>query len=261
MIPVYIFGFFYAIFYLKEVKIPQKSLENAAYDNQAMAIEATENLKIQEKSKNPILEFFDPQHAIKCITSLIKKRDHNLRRILILLMLMHMLCNGISQGEAQNNFLYVRSKLSWDADTFVYFNVFNAIAGLIGTGFAVGVLSKLFKLKDIFLVLFSTFLSIVSFGVLTVASNTFEFFAGAAIDFSLSVKFLAVRSIISKVVPADDLSTMFAVMGLFEALAGFVFPYIYPTFYEFLLSSPGHDISEIFMLSGILMVVVFSVYL
>lgn len=261
MIPIHIFGLFYAIFYLKEVKIPSKSIENAAYDNQAFDIPATCEIQAKSAPKNAILEFFDPQHAIKCITSFIKKREHNLRTILVLLMLMHMLCHGISQGEAQNTFLYVRAKLSWDVDKYVYFNVFTAVAGLIGTGFAVGLLSKLLKFQDIFLALMSTFLSIISRGVYFVSTEKYGFFSAAAIDFTFSVKFLAVRSIISKVVPSDDLSTMFALMGLFEALAGFFFPYIYPTFYEFLLSSPRHDISEIFLLSGALLIFVFCVYM
>lgn len=271
MIPVHIFGFLYAIMYLKEVKVPQ-NLENAAYDNPAMTMEVTstnlptavtdENITKGEKQcKNSVIEFFDPHHAISCITSLLKKRENHLRRILILFMIMHMLCNGVFQGEAQNCFLYVRSKLSWDVDTYVYHNVFNAVCGLIGTSIAVGVLSKILKVGDIFLVLLSTFLSIISRGVYIGANKTSHFFAGTAIDFTFSIKFLAVRSIISKIVPNDDLSTMFAIMGLFEAFAGFVFPFIYPTFYQFLLKDPHHDISEIFMLSGFLFVIAFLVYL
>lgn len=260
MIPVHVFGFLYAIIYLKEVK---KSPENAAYDNPAMELEMTaiNDEKEITKRNNAVMEFFDPQHAKKCVTSLLKKREHQLRRILILFMVMHMLCNGISQGEAQNLFLYVRSKLSWDVDTYVYHNVFTAICGLIGTSLSVGLLSKLLKVNDIFLVLISTFLSIICRGVYVGATTTSQFFTGTATDFTFSIKFLAVRSIISKIVPSDDLSTMFAIMGLFEALAGFIFPFIYPTFYQFLLKNPHHDVSEMFLLSGVLFIVAFLVYL
>lgn len=270
MIPIHVFGFIYAILYLKEVKVSKVALENAAYDNPAMAIEMSATplqvdeeqiIKTGKKWRNAVMEFFDPQHAIKCVTSLLKQRENKLRRILIIFMVMHMLCNGISQGEAQNLFLYVRSKFSWDVDTYVYHNVFTAICNLVGTSLAVGVLSKLFKVDDIFLVLISTLLSIICRGVYIGATKTSHFFAGTAIDFTFSIKFLAVRSIISKVVPGDDLSTMYAIMGLFEALAGFIFPFIYPTFYQFLLKNPHHDVSEIFMLSGFLLIVAFGAYL
>lgn len=267
MIPVHVFGFLYAILYLKEVKVNDKM----SYDNPAMSVDVLPNdsdvaddkivKSCGEKLKTSVLEFFNPEHAIKCITSLLKNRENQLRTIIILFMLMHLVCNGISQGEAQNLFLYVRAKLTWDVDTYVYHNVFTAVCGLIGTSFAVGILSKIFKIPDIFLVLLSTFFSIICRGVYIVATTTLSFFIGTAIDFTFSIKFLAARSIISKIVPSDELSTMFAIMGLFEAIAGFVFPFIYPVLYQFLLKSSYHDISEIFLLSGLLLIIAFVIYL
>jgi Major Facilitator Superfamily len=271
MIPVHVFGFLYAIFYLKEVKIQEKT---AAYDNPAMTeetlnsnnvstleIDSQDVKKSERKILNAIAEFFDPQLAIKCISSLLKKRENELRRILIIFMVLHMLSNGVSQGEAQNLFLYVRAKLSWDVSTYVYHNVFTAICGLIGTSFAVGLLSKILKVADIYLVLMSTLLSIICRGIYFGASKTSIFFSGTAVDFTFSVKFLAVRSLISKIVPSDDLSTMFAVMGLFEALAGFVFPIIYPMYYQFLLKTPEHDIAEMFLMSNCFLIIGFFVYM
>lgn len=274
MIPVHVFGFLYAIFYLKEVKMSEKA--TAAYDNQAMTEDTlnsnnvstleidSQDVKKTGKKKylNAVKEFFDPQLATKCISSLLKKRENGLRKILIIFMVMHLLCNGISQGEAQNLFLYVRAKLSWDVSTYVYHNVFTAVCGLIGTSFAVGLLSKILKVADIHLVLMSTLLSIVCRGIYFGASKTSIFFTGTAIDFTFSVKFLGVRSLISKIVPSDDLSTMFAVMGLMEALAGFVFPIIYPMFYQFLLKNPdNHDVAEIFLMSNCFLIVGFFVYM
>lgn len=271
MIPIHVIGLLYAFFYLKEVKKP-KEIENAAYDNQAMTVEVTDISKnsshLEEtpqtslsSHKNACVEFFDPQLAIYCIKSFIKKRENGLRQIIILFMLMHFVTYGVSGGEAQNLFLYVRSKLEWDVDKYVYHNVFTIISGLIGTSFAVGVLSKLFKVADIFLVILSTIMSIICRVVYILANKTIIFFIGTAIDFTYAVKGIAVRSIISKIVPSDDLSTMFAIMGLFEALSGFVFPYIYPTYYQFLLKSKSHDLSEIYMLSGILFIITAIVYL
>jgi hypothetical protein len=274
MVPVHIIGFFYAIFFLKEVKVvkkEEKEKENAAYDNPAMTMEmpsSEENAQSVEqaateavvKSKNAFLEFFDPQLALYCVRSFFKKRENGLRTIIILFMLMHFLMNGITSGETQNLLLYVREKLGWDVDNYVYHNVFTIVAGLIGTSVAVGVLSKLLQVADIFLVLLSTAFSIICRGVYVVASTTAMFFTGTAFDFMYSVKALGVRSIISKIVPTADLSTMFAIMGLFEALAGFFFPYIYPTLYLFLLNDPKHDVSEMFLLSGALFAFALMVY-
>jgi Major Facilitator Superfamily len=271
MIPVHVAGFLYAVFFLKEVKPKTKNQENAAYDNPAMEMEArndnnseTLQANFQETKvdvkKNACREFFDPQLATHCIRSFIKKREYGLRKIIILFMLMHFLMNGITQGELQNLFLYVRAKLSWDVSTYVYHNVFTTVMGLIGTSFAVGILSKWLKVADIFLIIFSTFLSLICRIIYFLATDRISFFAGTAIDFTFSVKLLCVRSIISKIVP-NDLSTMFAIMGLFEALAGFVFPYVYPTLYQFLLRNSDHNISELYLLSASLFSVAVIIYM
>ncbi|CAG9798884.1 unnamed protein product [Chironomus riparius] len=272
MIPVHIIGFMYAVYYLKEPKNNDPK-EDYTYDNQALearSINGTNNntsitneepVSSEMLRKNACLEFFDPQHAIYCIRSFFKKREFGLRQIIILFMLMHFLMHGITQGESQNLFLYGRVKLNWDVSYYVYHNVFTISMGLIGTSLAIGVLSKMLQLADIILIIFSTILSIFSRGVYMIAKSIEVFFIGTGIDFMYSVKFLGARSVISKIVPAEDLSTMFAIMGLFEALAGFVFPYVYPTFYQFLLKSPEHDISEMFALSGIIFIFALIIYL
>lgn len=157
-------------------------------------------------------------------------------------------------------FLYQRAKLGWDISKTTYHNVFSIVMGLIGTLLMIGLLSKLFKIPDIILTMISTVLTIISRSIYRFATTTVEFFVGTGVDFCFSVKFLGVRSIISKLVPSEDLSTMFAIMGLFEALAALVFSYIYPTIYQYLIENKNRDISEIFSLSIALLLISFIVY-
>lgn len=265
MIPIHIIGILYIIIYLKEVA--PKPTEETAYDNPALETDISPSnqstLQIEEtvkETRNACLEFFDPRLAHQCVKSLIKKRDYGVRSIICLFMAMHFVLNGVTQGETQNLFLYQRVKLHWDIDTLVYHNVFNIVMGLIGTLVMVGVLSKFLKITDIWLTLISTFLTIVSRVIYSIVTTTVGFFIGTAVDFTAGVKALGVRAIISKIVPSEDLSTMFALMGLFEALSVMVFSYIYPTYYQFLLSRSNRDISEMFHLSAGLVLIAFIVY-
>jgi hypothetical protein len=221
MIPVHVIGLIYAFVFLREVKV-EKSQETAAYDNPAMDTELpnrndASTLQIAEeeveKSKNFCIEFFDPRLAKQCITCFLKKREFGARSIIILLMAMHFIINGVVNGETQNIFLYQRSKLNWDIDTNTYHSVFSIVLGLIGTLLMIGVLSKYLQITDIVLTIISTVLTVISRFVYSIVTTTVGFFAGTAIDFTFSVKLLTVRAIISKLVPTDDLSTMFAVMG------------------------------------------------
>lgn len=267
MIPIHIVGLFYAIFFLKEVKEKPK-IEDAAYDNPVAQTELPNlnhesTLQIEvpsvERSKNACLEFFDPQLAKHCIKSFLKKREYGIRSIIMLLMLMHFITQGVTAGEAQNLVLYQRIKLGWDIGTNTYHNVFAIVMGLIGTLLMIGVLSKCWKVPDIVLTLISTALTTVSRFVYSVVTNTIGFFVGTAIDFTFSVKFLGTRALISKLVPSEDLSTMFAIMGLCEAFAGLIFPFIYPTFYQYLLDS-NRDVADIFYLSITFFMIAFITY-
>lgn len=268
MVPVHVLGVLYALIYLKEVQ-PKKSPADAAYDNPAMESEHTNGnsdatLQISEapieKSRNACLEFFDPRLANQCIKSFFKKRDYGVRSIMILLMLMHFITNGVSQGETQNIFLYQRVKLGWDIATNTYHNVFSIVMGLMGTLLMVGVLSKYLKVPDIMLALISTALTFISKTIYSFVTTTVGFFVGTAVDFCFSVKILGTRAIISKIVPAEDLSTMFAIMGLFEAFAALVFSYVYPTFYQYLIDDKTRDVSEMFRLSASLVLITFITY-
>lgn len=132
--------------------------------------------------------------------------------------------------------------------------------GLFGTLLMVGLLSKYFKIPDIVLTLISTALTFVTRIIYSFVTTTVGFFIGTGVDFCAGVKLLGVRAVISKVVPTEDLSTMFAVMGLFEALSGMVFPWAYPTYYQFLLTRSNRDISEMFHMSAALTLIAFIVY-
>lgn len=131
MIPFHILGLLYAIFYLQEVR-KDETKEDAAFDNTAVATELenrnVSTLEIAEpavqETKNACLEFFDPRLAKQCFVSLFKKREYGVRPIIILLMLMHFIMNGVTQGESQNVFLYQRFVLGWDIAKNTYHNVF-----------------------------------------------------------------------------------------------------------------------------------------
>lgn len=266
MLPVHIIGILYILLFMKEVA-PKPATEEAAYDNPALETDVSPSnqstLQIEEKveeTKNACLEFFDPRLAHQCFKSLVKKRDYGVRSIIFLLMAMHFVLNGVTQGESQNLFLYQRVKLGWDIDTLVYHNVFATFISMIGILLMVGLLSKFLKIADIFLTLISTFLTFVCRVIYSVVTSTVGFFIGTAVDFTTGVKGTGVRAIISKIVPSEDLSTMFALMGLFEALSVMVFSYAYPTYYQYLLSTPNRDIKEIFHISAGLVLIAFIVY-
>lgn len=184
-----------------------------------------------EKSKNFCLEFFDLKYAKQCIAILYKKRENVGRLLLITLLAAHFLLISIPVGENIINFPFQRKVLNWDADYFSYNVAFGITISTIGTVLFVGLLGKVLKVADIFQALMSIILSIISRGIFITIHTTIGYVFGTFIDFAASVKLLVTRSFISKVVQEDEIATTYSLMGVLEALATFVFTYVYPTLY------------------------------
>lgn len=57
------------------------------------------------------------------------------------------------------------------------------------------------------------------------------FYIGTTIDFFISTKAVAIKSIISKTIPADELGRMFSVLGIIDSIDAFIFPSLYSFVY------------------------------
>lgn len=265
MIPIQILGLAYTLFVLKEPKPYSGKKDTEAttsteiLDQGATSLENIIADKVEEP-KNACLEFFDPQLAIQCFRSFLKKRPFGIRRILIILMFMHFITIGVVQGEAPLNLFFQRETFNWDVGYHVMNNVFQIVMGLIGVAFAVGFLSKILKIQDIVLVIISSIFTISAKIIYSLSTSTVMFFIGTATDFTSNVKFLGVKSMISKLVTTEDLGTMYSVLGLFEAISIFVFAYSYPKFFEFLHEN-GYKLNHIYQLSAILVSIALIAYM
>lgn len=117
------------IFFVEEIKTPKSSTnntettcDNKGQDNQAFELtESGNNQKVQKtttttvnrnpidnpdtainntkKSKNCLMEFFDPTLAYDCLKVFFKKREHNGRLFLILLVCSYFLFIGPTLGK------------------------------------------------------------------------------------------------------------------------------------------------------------------
>lgn len=57
------------------------------------------------------------------------------------------------------------------------------------------------------------------------------FYVGTTVDLFVSTKAIAIKSIVSKTIPANELGKMLSVLGIIEALDAIVFPSIYSFVY------------------------------
>ncbi|CAO1309123.1 unnamed protein product [Diamesa serratosioi] len=235
-LPVFVIGFLYVIYFIKEVKTP--ITEKDGIDNPACEIESTDNIvenqNALEKKKNFCAEFFDPELPIHCIKVFLKKRDSPIRIVLILIVITHFLNIGVIIGEITNLSLLIRSVLNADVTVTSYLNAYNIALGVLGMSLMIG-FNKILKVKDITIILITSCLTIISKLIYVQSSTTLDYFIGATVDFCGAAKFTASKNLVSKLVPTSELSSLYAIMGIVEPVASFVFPPLYSEIYSQLI--------------------------
>lgn len=85
------------------------------------------------------------------------------------------------------------------------------------------------------------------------------FYVGTTIDVFVSTKAIAIKSIISKTIPANELGKIFSVLGIIESVVAFIFPSLYSFVYLHTVESfigAFYFLSEFFFALTLIMFVI-----
>lgn len=169
---IYIIGVLYIIFVLKEVKVTKSSndsavaVDNPAFVNDEKVTVSQMTLSI-DQSTNEIMdtgflrEFFDPTLTMEIFPVVFKKREGNLRKLILIVLL----CNIFflaSLGEIDLTYLYTRLKLNWSGVEFTLHLTYSTVVALGGTLLMAGVFSKYCGLSDPMIGIISTIGSLIT---------------------------------------------------------------------------------------------------
>lgn len=122
----------------------------------------------------------------------------------------------ILEGEAQIAFLFARLQFGWDLQFFTMFSAISLAIIVVGTLVGCWLLPKWFQNSDAYLTLFSFMADIVNNVLRAVATRQQAYFMyiGCALSVFKGVVSPAIRSILSKTVPAQDLGTVSFILFL-----------------------------------------------
>lgn len=90
------------------------------------------------------------------------------------------------------------------------------------------------------------------------------FFAGTTLDLFVSTKAIAIKSIISKTIPNNELGKILSVLGIIESVDALIFPSIYSFVYLHTVEKfPGaiYFLSEFFFVLTLIMFVIIYIIL
>ncbi|KAL3275824.1 hypothetical protein HHI36_020568 [Cryptolaemus montrouzieri] len=184
-----------------------------------------------KKEKGLLLDFFNIKYCIKTLVVFFRKGPNNRKWKLIVIIFVTILVQGAIQGEYAVTYLYTRYKFKWNEMDYSLFFTVHSVMDLIGSFIALVILSKYFGWKDASLGI----LALISTGsadlMYAFAPNYKVFYAGVLLDIFYTITYIALRSLMAKIVSPDELGQSNSVFGLCEALMPSVFGPLYTKVY------------------------------
>ncbi|XP_050538927.1 proton-coupled folate transporter-like [Daktulosphaira vitifoliae] len=246
---IYSSGMIYGIFCIKDA--PKNKMDAV-----------TNGPCIEEKTKSSftdkVLEFFNAKHIKGAFTVTFKEGKYNRRIRVIMIMAVLMILMGPMSGEMSVMYLSTRVRFNWDEVQYSIFSAYFMIIGLIGTSFSLWVFSHKLKIDDALIAAMACFSKIIGCTVFAFAQNEFVFFLGPVVEIFHGAGSIATRSMFTKLVEANELGQVCAVLGIFEAFVPLIYAPMYSSFYRATMQTfPG----AFFLLGGGLTIPAFFIFL
>ncbi|XP_017776311.1 PREDICTED: proton-coupled folate transporter-like [Nicrophorus vespilloides] len=212
---MYTLGFLYGSFNVKECPDNPDQEQNEVVVN-----------------KGFFADFFDMKHVKDTLAVAFKQGARNRKKRICTIMILVMVIIGPMHGEMNVMYLFVRYKFQWSEIDYSIYSTFNFVAHMTGTLFSLGFFSKYLKLDDSILGMISNMSKILACLVFAFAGSSTVFYMGAIVEMFNGTSFIAMRSIISKLVPPDELGKIYSLFGVSEALMPLVYGPMYSIVYR-----------------------------
>ena len=144
------------------------------------------------------LSIFDWHQLAEVCKATLKKREHKLRRVILLLIFL-MLLNVTIFSDGSITYLYTRKKFQWDEQQFTRFTTCVTIVSGVSIFMVMPVLSLSLKVHDATIGVLATLSKITSLVIISLAPNGWVLFVGACSGFLGTLSAIVIRSLLSKV--------------------------------------------------------------
>ncbi|KAK9873127.1 hypothetical protein WA026_021362 [Henosepilachna vigintioctopunctata] len=177
-------------------------------------------------------DIFSFKYIIDTLKTGFKSGPNKRRYKITAIMLVFLFVGGPYIGELYMNYMYTRLKFSWDVSYFGVFSTAQMLIQVFGSVFSVVLFSRILHWDDTFLGIISVIGSCFSNVIFAFApSGNYLFFAACCDLFQMTAS-IAVRSLMSKLVAANELGQTNSVLSLFEATLPMIFGPLYTTVYR-----------------------------
>ncbi|CAG9787165.1 unnamed protein product [Diatraea saccharalis] len=271
---LYILSFFYGFYRIKEVKRPELSTFDGTTSTESVWMRFCGIIKLEPKKEKSIQEekereitaenkegkkksprnccewlrmFFDLRYVKETMMVAFKPGPNNRRLRVIMLVVVLCVVIGPIYGEMSVMYLFTRYRFNWNEVDFSMFSTYSMCTSLVGTLFSVGVFSHLLKYDDAIIGVISCTSKILSGFMYAFSTKTWQIYIAPLIEIFNGTSFIAMRSMVSKLVDKDELGKVNSFYGVAEAMMPLVYAPMYTTVYTATIKTfPG----AFFLLGG-----------
>lgn len=176
-------------------------------------------------------DFFDKQHVVDSVNTLISKRPMH-RRLYLWILLTAMFFYTFQRDERSYTYLYTQYKFGWGTEQFSNFKVFQTTAYILMLFGGVPIMTKLFKWQDTIIAMIGATFFTASRIFYAFAQVPWIFYVGALISCIGPVGGPIIRSMTSKVVPAAERGKVFALLAVCDNAVPLVSGVLYTQVYN-----------------------------
>ncbi|KAK9873130.1 hypothetical protein WA026_021365 [Henosepilachna vigintioctopunctata] len=180
-------------------------------------------------------EIFSISHIVQTFKTGFRAAPNNRRYKILALLFSTTLLSGAYYGEINLYYLYTRLKFAWDSATFAIFISFQLIVQVFGSVMSVVLFSRILHWDDTFLGIISIIGSISANILFALSPREIFVFIASCCDIFLMSAPIALKSIMTKIVPLNELGQANALLALAETLVPLIFGPIYTSVYKYTL--------------------------
>ncbi|XP_068219406.1 probable peptidoglycan muropeptide transporter SLC46 [Palaemon carinicauda] len=198
-----------------------------------------DDAEFTQKPNTMFRDLFDTQNMKDAIAVCSKLRP-NKGRGKILALMTSMFSTLFTFGVANIAYLFVKIKFGWDYNQYVHLGIVRCFAGILGVGIMLPLLSYKLQVHDSVLGIIGCFSGVASSIVTGFAPSSWYMYLGTVVGGFSGLAALVNRSILSKIVPDEEIGKVFSMTAAFEAAVPLMSSPLYTLVYNTSIKSfPG----------------------
>lgn len=199
--------------------------------------EKTKKKVVESDDPTPLLALFSLQDVVATMNVAIRTREGSKRLQIILIMFAYMFIVGPVLGEAQMTYWFTRYKFKFSEIDYSMFLTYSVLVGITGSFITIYLFSKRWKMKDSIIGVIACASRIAASIVYAMAPTRTIYFLGPILDMLSAAGATSLRSIITKLVDADEIGKASSLISISEALVPVIYSPVYSKVYLTTLST------------------------